>query len=120
MKTARVDALESIAELNNAGMESLARLTEKLNAVSEALNAQHLAVQSVNLVVLAMGILGVIWMYLGKKQGFHLYIIYTLASICSVYLFVSAAVVPTSMTLMGFLLGGLFVFLYSRHLHWMK
>ncbi len=69
---------------------------------------------------LALGLFGVINMMKGNKNGFHMYIIYNLISIATIYVSVPPSEVPGFFIVVNVLFSGLFVMLYSRNLHWMK
>jgi hypothetical protein len=67
-----------------------------------------------------LGLFGVINMMKGNKNGFHMYIIYNLISIATIYVSVPPSEVPGFFIVVNVLFSGLFVLLYSRNLHWMK
>jgi hypothetical protein len=78
------------------------------------------AYNSVQFMVLALGLTGVILMYKRKKLGFHFYIIYSLGLVVLPYLFNPITGIPTILTVVGILYGAFWVFLYSRNLQWLQ
>jgi hypothetical protein len=120
MEEAKGDMLSLISEATSSGMESIADIFSKLQHMTEVYNANHYSFYGLSIIVLLVGLGGVVWMFLGKKQGFHLYIAYSLLSVIQIYLFLVPAEIPSVLTLFGLLFSGLFIFLYSRNLSWMK
>lgn len=116
----RVELTKSMNEMHDLGMKSLASFFDKMIHLTESTNAAHHAVASSNIVILLIGLLGTIWMLRGKKLGFHLYIIYSLLASVQIYFFVSAVYVPTFLIVFSLIISGLFIFMYSRNLKWMK
>jgi hypothetical protein len=78
------------------------------------------AYNSVQFLILVLGLAGVILMYQRRKLGFHFYIIYSLGLVVLPYLFNPITGIPTILTIVGILYGGVWVLLYSRNLHWME
>ena len=120
MEEAKADMLGLINEAQNAGMGSVAEMFSTLQHMTEVYNAHHYTFYGFSLLVLALGLFGVIQMFLGRKQGFHIYIGYSILSVVQVYFFLSPAEIPNAMTIFGVLISALFVLLYSRNLNWMK
>ena len=67
-----------------------------------------------------MGAFAGLLMYQRNILGFHLYIIYNLAPVGSLYLFISPELVPSVIVMVNALISLVFVFLYAGHLAWMK
>ena len=76
--------------------------------------------QLVQFLCIGCGLAGAIWMFKGKKIGFHLYIIYSLISLGSMYIFIPFSEVPSYSILFNGLFSGLFIWMYSRNLSWLK
>lgn len=93
---------------------------EKFKTMVVTLNRKFYYVQAINVLIFLIGTAGVIFMLIGRRLGFHLYIIYSLLSVCSYYLFMSPSTVPTIIIVFSASLSALFVFLYSRNLKWMR
>ncbi len=120
MKENKVNALNLIAEMKAQGFDVMVDMVEKSQYIAEIVNSNHLSYYLVTLLITGLGLIGVTFMFLGKKLGFHLYIIYTLLGISHVYFFVSPSQVPNMLTIWSMILGGIFVLLYSRNLSWLK
>ena len=115
----RVEMTKSISQLKNTGMHSLADLMEKIQLMSEDINDNFYLAGSLNLIIVLAGLFGVIKMLKGYKMGFHVYILYCLLSIGSMYAYVAASHIPTMIIVVNLIISGLFIFLYSRNLKWM-
>lgn len=115
----KVQMMKSIDELRTLEMGSLAEMFEKIQRMSESMNGHFYAAQIVSLLVVSIGIFGVWKMWNGVKLGFHLYIIYSLLSVLTVYFFVAPVDVPSFVVIVNLIFSGIFVFMYSRNLKWM-
>jgi hypothetical protein len=107
-------------ELKKLGMDSFVSLLERLQAMTEALQPYFFQSNLVNLLVCACGTTAAWFMYRRNQLGFHLYIIYNLASVGSIYLFVSPSLIPSIIVIVNSLLSVVFVLLYARYLPWLK
>jgi hypothetical protein len=88
--------------------------------MSESVNQHFYANVSVSFLVLCLGIVGAVFMFVGKKSGFHLYIAYSLLAILQMYFFTSVANIPTVLVVMSLIFSALFIFLYAKNLSWMR
>jgi hypothetical protein len=120
MDEAKADMLGLIKEAQSAGMDSIADLFSKLQHMTEVYNAHHYAFYSIIISIFAIGLYGVIQMFLGKRLGFHIYIGYCILSAIHVYFFLTPAEIPSIITIFGISISVLFIYLYSRNLNWMK
>lgn len=120
MLNAKVAMTQSIGELKKLGMDSWVDMMEKLQAMTIDVNNNFYLAAILTLLISGLGLYGVFKMFKGFKIGFHMYIIYSLLSVAGVYLYVSPAHVPSFMIIVNIIISGLFVFLYSRNLHWMN
>lgn len=111
---------KSMNDMREAGMESWIPTFKKIEIMSEKLNENYYLMTAISVLALLLGLFGVISMWKGKKNGFHFYIIYSILASCQVYFFVSPDYVPTFLILLNLIISGLFVFMYSRNLHWLK
>ena len=93
---------------------------KKLIPMSESLNSSFYYVTILTLITSIVGFFGVLKMWQGFKIGFHFYIIYSLIGIGQIYLFVSPTSVPTFVVFWNTVLSGIFIFMYSRSLNWLK
>jgi preprotein translocase subunit SecE len=106
-------------ELRSLGSEGFAVMMEQFERMLDALNRNHYANSAISVLIRMVGLLGVFWMWKGKKNGFHLYIIFSLLALVQMYFFVSPADIPTIMVIWNVSISALFVFLYSRNLKWL-
>jgi hypothetical protein len=120
MTEQRVQFLKSADEMRTMDMPAFAEMMEQIQRMSESANAHFYANTLISLVILCLGIFGAVFMLRGKKLGFHLYIGYSLLAVLQLYFFASPADIPTVAVVFGLLFSGLFVFLYSRNLHWIN
>jgi TM2 domain-containing membrane protein YozV len=116
----KVELLKSTDELRSAGMDGFVKLLEQIQRMSESINQHFYAVSLVSILVLGIGLFGVLKMWMGKRIGFHLYIIYSLLTVGQLYLFVASADVPSVVVIWNLVIAALFIFMYSRNLKWMK
>lgn len=120
METIMAESLSSLQPFIDSGMDNLSNTIEKILKMQEYINSNFYTHNLVTLLGLIIGLLGVIFMLKSKKTGFHLYIIYNIISVTSIYLSVPAGEVPTIVVITNVIFSGLFIFFYSRNLHWMK
>ena len=106
-------------ELRSVGADGFVQIIEQLDRMTETLNNNHYGNTIVAVINHLIGLIGVIFMWQGRKLGFHLYIVYSILAIVQLYFFVSPADIPTLGVVFNVLFSGLFIFLYSRNLKWM-
>jgi hypothetical protein len=111
---------KQMEEMKAQGMDSWESTIEKLKNMVIVLNDNFYAVQTLTLLIYALGIFAVIVMLRGVKLGFHAYVIYSLLSICDYYFFISPAMVPTFIVVLSAILSAVFIGLYAMHLKWMR
>ena len=93
---------------------------KKVQIMTEAMYQNFTAYVSVSIFVSICGAAAAILMFIGKKIGFHAYIIYSFLWILQSYLFVSPQNVPTVLLLFNVLFCVGFIFMYSRNLKWLR
>jgi hypothetical protein len=120
MNQAMAEALKSLEPLNASGMDDMSASFELVFRTQVYINANFYVHTLITIASFLIGLLGVIFMFKGRKNGFHLYIIYNLINVSSIYLSVPASEVPSIIVISNLIFSALFVFLYSRNLHWMK
>lgn len=120
MEEQRIQSQKTIELFTENGMNYFAELLDKLSKMADALNFHFYENAVVSLFHVLLGAAAAYLVFKGRKLGFHLYIIYSLLSVAQLYLFVSPSIVPFTVVLFDLLFSGIFVFLYSRHLHWLK
>lgn len=108
-----------IQQVNDLGSVYWEDQLRKTSNMIRYTNANHYLNVLVLIIGYIVGILGVIWMLQKRKLGFHLYIIYNLIILLSVYLSVPIGEVPSIVIISNAVIAGLFIFLYTRNLKWM-
>lgn len=116
----RVELTKATNEMKDSGMDALAGVMDQMQAMTADIQANFYIAMTVALVAPLLGLFGALKMWRGERLGFHLYIIYNLIAVGGIYLYVSPQNIPSIAIIFGLLLSGLFVFLYSRNLHWMN
>ena len=115
-----VQLTKSADEMRSLDMESFAVMMEQIGRMTVSVN-NHFYLNSIfSLIIIGSGLFGVIKMMQGHKIGFHLYIIYSLASIGQIYMFVSPAHIPSFIVIFNLLISGIFILMYSRNLKWLS
>lgn len=110
----------SAEEVGGSAGDMLVDMTDKLARMVDYTNANFVLNYSSSIFILIVGVVGVVMMLNRKILGFHLYIIYSLASIAQVYLIAPAKDVPTFMIVMNVILASIFILMYARHLSWLQ
>jgi len=119
MMESKVALAKSISQLKDAGMDSWVGMMEKIQAMTIQANDHFYTGTMLSFVAASIGAFAAMKMWKGYKQGFHFYIIYSLISVGSIYLYISPSNIPSVIIVVNLLLSGLFIFMYSRNLHWM-
>ncbi|MCO4814541.1 MAG: hypothetical protein KC454_07495 [Flavobacteriales bacterium] len=112
--------LTKIFRMFDDGSEQVTESIRTTGLILEQTNDSYWLVQILTLIIVAIGVSSVMKMFNGYRIGFHFYIIYSLISVGSIYLYLSPNLVSMPSLLMDVLISGLFIFMYSRNLHWMK
>lgn len=120
LKQERLEMAKSIVELKELGFDSLVRMLEKIQSMTEVLNAHFVSSNLVNIAIAMLGAAAALLMMKRNHLGFHGYIIYNLLACVSVYIFVSPSIVPSIILIVNLLISLIFVLLYAKHLSWMK
>ena len=116
----KVDLLSNAEQMRELDFDALADFFEKTAEMGTILNENHYLYAFITLLVVILGTAAVYMMYMATKVGFHLYIIYSLLGIGSIYLFIAPSQIPSMIPIMGLVISGIFILLYSRHLSWLK
>jgi len=120
VKNAKLDFANMREQLDKAQADDFIYIIDQMEGVTLKMFKHFQAYNSVQFMVLALGLTGVILMYKRKKLGFHFYIIYSLGLVVLPYLFNPITGIPTILTVVGILYGAFWVFLYSRNLQWLQ
>lgn len=115
----KVQSAKQITEMKTLGADWAVDILEKSQRMIEDLNSSFYLAISISIIVFIVGLFGVIMMLKQRKLGFHLYIVYNILAVGIVFTYVSPANVPAIATIFNVIIAGLFIFLYSRTLHWL-
>jgi len=107
-------------EIRSNGNASLANMLEQVNDLAFFANENHWMAMGLSALAISAGFLGAVWMYNGKKSGFHSYIIYSIIAVFGVYVYVPSDSIPVFSIVFNSIISLIFIFMYSRNLHWMK
>lgn len=116
----KVELAQSKNELRSQNMDGFADMMDQLEGMMEDVNNSFYLASSLNVLITILGLFAVFKMFKGYKIGFHLYIIYNLAAIGVMYIYVNPAHIPTFIVIFNLVFSGLFIFLYSRNIHWLS
>ena len=116
----KVQMAKSIVEFKKVNLEYFVDVFTKLEAINDAMYANFIMFNLLAVFIAGIGAASAFMMLKRMKLGFHAYIVYSFLSILSVYAFVAPVNVPSILILTNAIFAGLFVFLYSRNLKWLK
>ena len=114
------DQLATLAQSEKVDMSYWSDILTKLEIMTNNMYANFIAYNALILLVSIFALTAVYLMFTGRKIGFHLYIAYCFLYVMQSYFFTAPNDVPTFVIILNILYGGLWVFLYSRNLKWMK
>jgi hypothetical protein len=110
-----------IAQMKNLGSsDETIDLIEKFQLITNAIYDNFYFYTSISAILALLGLLSAFFMLRRNIYGFHLYIVYSLLSSASLYLIVSPEELPTAVIIVNLFISGLFIYLYSRSLTWLK
>ena len=110
----------NIAILQEAGEVYWVDVLTKMVKLITYTSANFYMNTTIELVGYATGLAGVILMLRGRKIGFHLYIIYSLIMVLSIYASAPVSEIPPFYLISLAVVSLIFIFLYSRNLKFMK
>ncbi len=114
------EQLANLASTEKVDMSYWSGILTKLAIMTDNMYANFTLYNSLILMVAILALIAVYLMFTGRKLGFHLYIAYCFLYVIQSYFFTTPKDVPTFIIILNVLYGGLWVFLYSRSLKWMK
>ena len=120
IKSAKLDFANMREQLDKANAADFIYIIDQMESVTDNMFKHFQQYNSFQLLILVLGLTGVILMYRGKKLGFHFYILYSLGLVLLPYFFNPITGIPTILTVVGIIYGAIWVFMYSRNLHWLK
>lgn len=115
-----VELAKSKAQMRELDMDGFVTFFDKLEGMVIETNDNFYLAKVIMFITDFIGLFGVIFMMRRRKLGFHLYIVYSLLALGGMYLYVSPQNIHISLPIVSVIFTGLFVFLYSRTLHWMR
>ncbi|MEY4349963.1 MAG: hypothetical protein RL078_5 [Bacteroidota bacterium] len=120
IKEAQLDFAKMRDQLEAANGSDFIYIVDQMETVTMNMFAHFHTYNSIQFIFLLLGLTGVILMFQRKRLGFHFYIVYSLGLVLLPYFFNAMQQIPTILTIVGVLYGALWVFLYSRNLHWVN
>ncbi|XOV67786.1 MAG: hypothetical protein ACFHU9_01180 [Fluviicola sp.] len=120
MKQEKANLDEQMEDLEAQGASDWKPTIEKFKTLIVTLNKKFYYVHTLSIFTFILGAIGVMYMFVGRKIGFHVYIIYSILATCHYYFFLSPASVPSILVIFSAFISALFIFLYSRNLKWMR
>jgi hypothetical protein len=120
IKQSKVALATSVNQMLELKMYYLASLMQKIQYLTDAMYANFIGFHLVSLSVSVIGSVAALFMFQGKRLGFHLYIVYSLVYLAQTYLFVNPAFVPTETLIINAFFAFIFILMYSRNLTFMK
>jgi hypothetical protein len=120
IKSAKLDFANMREQLDKANAADFIYIIDQMEGVTDNMFKHFQQYNSFQFLILVLGLTGVILMYRGKKLGFHFYILYSLGLVVLPYFFNPITGIPTILTIVGIIYGGVWVWLYSRNLNWLK
>jgi hypothetical protein len=120
MNESKIEILNLVAEMRTNHMDSFADFFDKTIQMSEVYNNNHYSYYLMVLITLLVGGYGVYNMFIGKKIGFHLYIVYSILGSLIFYIFMPAIMVPNLLVMWSVFFSLMFIFMYAANLKWLK
>lgn len=107
-------------EFRSTGFLYFADVMDKLGRMQTQVFENNSLHAAVTVVVSIVGLFGAWLMFKGRKLGFHFYIMYSIASVAAIYLIASAVNISSFYVIVNLVFAGIFVFMYSRNLKWLR
>jgi hypothetical protein len=107
-------------ELRTANVEYLAGVIDQFGLMQTEIFQNFKLHVLITLFVSLIGLGGSLLMFKGKKLGFHLYIIYSILSVISIYAVASSSNISSFHIITNISVSGIFILMYSRNLKWLK
>jgi hypothetical protein len=114
------EQLDTLAKSEKVDMSYWSEILTKMEIMSDNMYANFSMYNSLILLVSIFALVAVYLMFTGKKLGFHFYIGYCFLYVVQSYFFTAPNDVPTFVIVLNILYGGIWVYLYSRNLKWMR
>lgn len=120
IQSAYNELIQMASEMRDKQLTTVADMLEQAADLTVYQQHRYWSVLGINALTMITGFVGVLFMFRGKRLGFHLYIIYNLISIGGTFLIVPSHMVPMVSVIMNLVISGLFIFLYALNLKWMN
>jgi hypothetical protein len=112
--------MAGVTQLQEMGEVYWSEITLKILNLIKYTNENFYMDRLINLGAYAIGLNGVIFMLKGRKLGFHLYIVYNLIALISIYASAPASEIPSFYFILFGIISSVFIFMFSRNLKFMK
>ena len=120
MKKEKVAIIQEAKAMDAQGYDYLAEVQRSTIDLSVDMNNNLYMVLFISIIVGIVGLMSVFYMWKGIKLGFHGYIIYSILSALTFYLYAPAEHVHSFIIYGSVFISGMFIFMYSRNLKWMS
>lgn len=107
-------------QLRSSGTVWAAEFIEQAAELASYQQKNYWQTVGMNALTTVSGFIGVLRMFKGRKLGFHLYIVYNLLSVGGSFFILPSHMIQMPTVIMSLIFSGLFVYLYSKNLHWLK
>lgn len=114
------ELIQMAGEMRDKQLTTVADMIEQAADLTVYQQHRYWSVLGINALTMITGFVGVLFMFKGRRLGFHLYIIYNLISVGGMFLIVPSHMVPMVSVIMNLFISGLFIFLYALNLKWMN
>jgi hypothetical protein len=112
--------MAGVTQLQEMGEVYWSEITLKILNLIKYTNENFYMDRLINFGAYAIGLNGVIFMLKGRKLGFHLYIVYNLIALISIYASAPASEIPSFYFILFGIISSVFIFMFSRNLKFMK
>jgi hypothetical protein len=121
IKKENIEMQKLITQLKGLGSsKETIELVEKFQLITNAIYDNFFFYTTISALIVLLGFFSAFLMLKKNIYGFHIYIIYSLLSSASLYLIVSPDQLPSAVIIVNLMISGLFIYLYSRSLSWLK
>jgi hypothetical protein len=108
--------MAGVTQLQEMGEVYWSEITLKILNLIKYTNENFYMDRLINFGAYAIGLNGVIFMLKGRKLGFHLYIVYNLIALISIYASAPASEIPSFYFILFGIISSVFIFMFSRNL----
>ena len=112
--------MQGVNQLQEMGEYYWSEITLKILNLIKYTNANFYMDRFINLGAYTIGLYGIVSMLKGRKIGFHMYIIYNLIALVSIYASAPVSEIPSFYFILFGIISAIFIFMYSRILKYLK